>query len=68
MRGMSNERFRVSTSFKIKQRNKRSNSKRKTNKARKKTKFKKKSNQAQNRDKFIQLELEFILRYERGLL
>ena len=57
MRGMSNERFRVSPSFKIKQRNKRSNSK-----------FKQKSNQAQNRDKFIQLEFEFILKYEGGLL
>ena len=57
MRGMSNERFCVSTSFKIKQRNKRSNSK-----------FKQKSNQAQNRDKFIQLEFEFFLKYEGGLL
>ena len=33
-----------------------------------KTKFKQKSNQAQNRDKFIQLEFEFILKYEGGLL
>ena len=36
MRGMSNERFCVSTSFKIKQKNKRSNSKMERNKARKK--------------------------------